>query len=151
MKSVLTLQRRQLDLLSAHLARCWPNEICGYLAGVGCNVASILEIPNVSANPRTSFLMDPQSQLNALISVENSKHSILAVYHSHPVGSNSYPSELDTLSHEDPNCLFAVILPNERRLIDSFRVFRLLEGRYTEIPISIEPALRISAQWQRVG
>ena len=146
MYPALTLQREHIDLINAQLASCWPNEICGYLSGVGGHTKCVFAIHNVASEPATSFSMDPQSQLNALVSVEHSKQSILAIYHSHPIGTNSYPSERDMRSYEDPNCLFAVIMPNEQKLIETLRAFRLVGGRAAEFPISIEPATGTSSQ-----
>ena len=135
---MFTIKQQHVNEINAQIRMGWPLEICGYLGGVGGHVQAVYPVNNIAANPDTGFVMEPQSQLNAMLGVEDNNTAILAVYHTHPVGTRSDPSDRDRAGFAELNCLYVVIVPNENRVIDSLRVFRLEGGKSCEVPIKIE-------------
>ena len=135
----LTISNNHVAKIVAQIREQWPLEICGYLAGAGGKVLDVHAVKNISASPHNSFVMEPQSQLNALVSVQAIKQEILAVYHSHPVRARYDLSEADLAGQVDGNLLQVVVVPNNQREIESMRVFRIKVGRQIEVPLNIEP------------
>ena len=135
----LKIPGQHLNNIVSQIKDQWPNEICGYLSGVGDIVLGVFPVPNKSAIPASSFVMEPQSQLNALVSVQNSKQEILAVYHTHPVSARQDLSERDLAGQIGDQRLQIVIVPNNRREIESLRAFRIDVGSPIEVPVIIEP------------
>lgn len=83
------ISRESASILVA-LARESPrSEICGFV----CRDWTIIPIPNVSAQPWRSFVMNMDAQKKA---VETFGNDIIGIYHSHPGGS-PHPSATDLM------------------------------------------------------
>lgn len=70
-----------------------PEEACGLLAGRDCRVSKHYPIENELHSP-IRFRMEPQSQLEAFLSMDKLGIELLAYYHSHPKGG-AEPSSTD--------------------------------------------------------
>lgn len=79
-----------------------PREVCGVLAGRRVEdatpsaeiVEAIRRVPNVAANPRIAYELDPKETLRTVEEVESEGLDVLGFYHSHPE-SDPVPSETD--------------------------------------------------------
>ncbi len=70
----------------AHLRAVFPQEGCGFLAGVDGWVNRVFPVDNILGSP-TAYRMDPRQQVEALLAIEEAGLAPLAIYHSHPAGS----------------------------------------------------------------
>ena len=90
---VLSLGRRHLAGMRAHVDSQAPLEACGLLAGTQGRVQAVLPVPN-AAQSRTRFRMEPVGQLKAFDWIDANGMELLAIYHSHPAGPEA-PSPTD--------------------------------------------------------
>ncbi len=127
-----------IDEITSQVLAGMPNEVCGYLAGVGREVKQALPVPNIADRPEISFLMDPKAQLNTLLVVEEYGWEIVGIYHSHPPGSRTDPSPRDVAGMGDTNCLHVIAVPGVDTTSMSVRVFEVRDGVVAEVPLGIE-------------
>ncbi|MBI3161330.1 MAG: M67 family metallopeptidase [Chloroflexi bacterium] len=81
----LTLTKRQLDHMIAHVRAQAPLEACGLLAGKDSTVESILIVANQAQSP-VRFVMDPIGQLTAFDWIDSNGLDLVGIFHSHPSG-----------------------------------------------------------------
>jgi [CysO sulfur-carrier protein]-S-L-cysteine hydrolase len=92
----MNISRVLLDELVAHALADPANEVCGVVAvtGDGARVATrVHRARNVHASPM-KFEIDPKELLDLHNSIEDERHELGAIYHSH-VRSRPYPSQTD--------------------------------------------------------
>ncbi len=67
-----------------------PVEVCGVLAGergtTRDRVSEPVRVPNVAADPRSRYELDPEATLGAVDDVESGGDEVVGFYHSHPEG-----------------------------------------------------------------
>lgn len=97
-----------------------PREVCGVLAGRVEDetppvefVESARRVPNVAANPRTTYELDPEEALRTIESVESEGSDVLGFYHSHPQ-SDPVPSETDRRRATWTGYVYLVCTPDGR-------------------------------------
>lgn len=83
-----------LDRTLAHLRGQAPCEGVGLWAGAKGVVSEVLDLPNVHANPQVAYAAEPTALIRAIRKIEERGLELLAIYHSHPVGSVQ-PSKTD--------------------------------------------------------
>ena len=81
----LTLTKKHLDEMIAHVDALAPLEACGLLAGKNSNVEKILGVTN-QLQSETKYAMNPIEQLNAFEWIESNGLELLGIFHSHPTG-----------------------------------------------------------------
>jgi proteasome lid subunit RPN8/RPN11 len=86
--STLFLTTEQWQTMHHHVAAEEPLEACGLLAGKDARVEAVLRIRNQAQSP-ARYVMEPVEQLNAFEWIESKQMDLLAIYHSHPVGSET--------------------------------------------------------------
>ncbi len=138
----LGLPAECLDLIIGHVQREAPYEACGLLGGKGGQVTSVFCIPNVAPNPLTSFLMEPQAQLSALLTMEERGMELVAIYHSHPSGARSDPSPSDIAQAYYPGVAHLIIVPGLDGGIASLRAFMIEGGQVSEMPVITKRVIR---------
>jgi proteasome lid subunit RPN8/RPN11 len=79
--------------MAEHVNRNFPEEACGMVGGEENRATVVFPITNDLHSP-TTFLMNAEEQIKALMLLEESKLDLLAIYHSHPTGPDT-PSESD--------------------------------------------------------
>ncbi len=89
----MTLRREHWRAMREHVAREFPNEACGMVAGTDGISRAVYPIPNVERSP-TRYRMEPRAQLAAFEAMDEAGWDLLAIYHSHPYGQ-AYPSAVD--------------------------------------------------------
>lgn len=82
--------------------------------------------------------MDPTGQFRVLDLLDRRGWHILALYHSHPPGSRTDPSETDRRMAAYPGSLQVIVVPGEGVTPDSVRAFDVTADRVIEVPIRIE-------------
>ena len=85
MISILTIGKKHLDEMLAHVESQSPLEACGLLAGKNDQVEKVLLVRNQVQSP-VRFVMDPYEQLQAFEWIHSNGLSLLGIFHSHPAG-----------------------------------------------------------------
>ena len=138
MQTALRLTSRQKLALIMDSRSGLPGEICGILGGLGSQVLGIFPIPNTSSQPETSFYMEPQALYRVLVALEERGWNILAMYHSHPPGARTDPSQRDRAWASYPGTLQVIIVPGVEGKPDSVRAFSVSKDEVLEVQITIE-------------
>ena len=84
--SHLVLNYAQRERLLALTMQHIPQECCGLIAGTNQTVLEIIPIANVAPDPERHFHMDDMALLKAFKRIEQQNLTLLAMYHSHPMG-----------------------------------------------------------------
>lgn len=107
-----------------HARRGKPYEVCGVLGGERgeeSRVSAAVRVENVGETPRTNYLMEPESQLEAIDEVEDSGLEVVGFYHSHPEGPDR-PSETDAARANWPGHSYVIVsLGGEEPYVGSWR------------------------------
>ena len=131
----LYIKRPLFQTMLAHLQAHYPLEACGILAGTGHRALHLYAIDNVLASP-VAYEMDPQQQLQAMLDLEAQRWEMVAIFHSHPTGPER-PSSTDIAQWYYPDCV-TIIVSLAVRELPVVRGFRIKNGRYHEIKLSVE-------------
>jgi proteasome lid subunit RPN8/RPN11 len=78
-------------------------------------VESVVETPNVAANPADSFEIDPAALFAALRTERAGGPRLIGHYHSHPNGSPT-PSERDAVMANQPGRLWLIVAAGTARM-----------------------------------
>ena len=115
-----------------HCRKEYPNEACGYLAGLEGRVTTAFPIRNDAASP-TWYEMNPADQLKAQREIRQGGLEHLAVYHSH-VATEAYPSPRDIERATAVQDFFdgAYVLVTLKDSVPKARAFRIRDGHVTE-------------------
>jgi len=98
-----------------------PEEVCGYLAGVGREVTRQFRLTNID-HSNEHFSFDPKEQFQVVREVRKEGLEILANYHSHPE-TPARPSLEDIRLAFDPNISYVIVsLAAELPDVKSFRI-----------------------------
>jgi len=98
-----------------------PEEICGYLAGLGSDVTKRYPLTNID-HSNEHFSFDPAEQFQVVREVRKEGLIILANYHSHPE-TPARPSVEDIRLAFDPDISYVIVsLAAEMPDIKSFRI-----------------------------
>lgn len=131
----LTIPREVLEEILDHARTSAPEEVCGWIAGKENRALAVYPIPNVSPNPRTSFEMDPTSQLRTMKAITASGQELTGTYHSHP-GTPPVPSRQDrslALYPESVHLISSLLQPQAE-----ICCYRITRTGYTRIELVIE-------------
>jgi len=102
-----------------HCEASFPNEACGILAGIGCNVNEIYNMTNTEDSP-VSYIMDAAEQFRVMKDIRQKNLSLLAIFHSHP-SSPAYPSARDlALAFYEDSFYIIVSLQNGKPQTNAF-------------------------------
>ncbi len=118
---MLIISQQIIDQLFNHAKKGLPEEVCGYLSGVGREVTKHFELTNID-HSFEHFSFDPAEQFQVVREVRKSGEIILANYHSHPE-TPARPSIEDIRLAFDPEISYVIIsLAAEIPDIKSFRI-----------------------------
>ena len=108
-------------------------EVCGLIGGIGELARSFYSVENISEQPRTSFFMDPQQQIDAMRQMRGKREQLLGIFHTHP-HSRAEPSatDLDLAAYPGTIYLIQSLLPEEN---DTLSAFLYADGKFTQIMI----------------
>jgi proteasome lid subunit RPN8/RPN11 len=105
---ILWLTDAQATTIIAHARAEAPHEACGLIGGVGYQAQQVIPIPNIAADPRRHYEMDPRALTNTLFALEHGGKSLLAFYHSHPFG-DPIPSPTDVAQAYYPDTVYLIV------------------------------------------
>ncbi|WP_233203891.1 desampylase [Halegenticoccus soli] len=143
MTSELTLADGVRGALLRHARqglRDGPREVCGVLVGArarerdGADRATdCRRVPNVAANPRTEYELDPAEALAAIEDAEAAGLDVVGFYHSHPE-SPPVPSETDRDRATWNGYVYLIVAPRT----DEVRAWRWTGEAFDPLPIAVE-------------
>jgi proteasome lid subunit RPN8/RPN11 len=117
-----------------HLLEEYPLEGCGLLAGKDDLVLRLYAIENRLESP-TTYEMEPQQQLHAMLDMEDRGLDLLAIFHSHPSGPET-PSAHDIATAYYPEAAHVIVsLVNLEQ--PKTRAFSIVGKRVSEIPFDL--------------
>ncbi len=132
---MLTIKRPFLNQMLNHLQACYPLEGCGLLAGDEAGtVTAVYPIDNILQSP-TAYEMDPQQQIQVMLTLEAADWQMLAIYHSHPQGPEQ-PSTTDIAQAYYPEALHIIVSLREQT-VPVVRAFQILGQEVIEQKIKI--------------
>lgn len=118
---MLQIPQQIINDLFDHAKTGLPEEVCGYLAGVGREVTRQYRLTNID-HSNEHFSFDPNEQFQAVREARQAGLQILANYHSHPE-TPARPSQEDIRLAFDPNISYVIVsLASEVLDIKSFRI-----------------------------
>lgn len=121
---MITFDGEVYDDVLEHARRGKPYEVCGVLGGERVRESRVrmaVRVENVSDTPRTNYLMEPESQLEAIDEVEDAGLDVVGFYHSHPEGPDR-PSETDAARANWPDHSYVIVsLGGEEAFVGSWR------------------------------
>ena len=118
---MLRISQQIINELFDHAKKGLPEEVCGYLAGTGREVARQFRLTNID-HSNEHFSFDPGEQFQVVREARNAGLEILANYHSHPE-TPARPSQEDIRLAFDPNISYVIVsLSTEIPDIKSFRI-----------------------------
>lgn len=87
---MIHLPRRALARIEADSVASYPDECCGFLVGrddgARIDVSRPVASPNLAADPRHAFEIDPQLWLDLRRDLADGPERLVGIYHSHPDG-----------------------------------------------------------------
>lgn len=108
---VIYLNEVDYKKIIEHAKKEFPNECCGFLAGLKIKentyIKKIYPITNTDQSSE-HFLMDTKEQFSTVKVIREEKMILIGNYHSHPF-SHSRPSEEDKRFVFDPNIIYAIL------------------------------------------
>jgi proteasome lid subunit RPN8/RPN11 len=128
----LSLTKKQLKQMIAHVDSRAPLEACGLLAGLNSKVETVIEVTN-QAQSAVRFVMDPIEQLNAFEWIESNGQELIGIFHSHPTGP-------ETVSPADiAQAAYAVVYIILARVDNDWRArgFWIKDGNFDEVILQI--------------
>lgn len=91
----------------------FPQESCGILGGIGCDIKEIYKMTNIENSP-VSYMMDAAEQFRIMKDMRRNNLSLVAIFHSHP-SSSAYPSPKDlALAFYEDSFYIIVSLMNKK-------------------------------------
>jgi proteasome lid subunit RPN8/RPN11 len=101
------ISRSALDAIAAQAKAAGEQECCGLLLGSPEQIDTILAAPNVAADSRTRFEIDPAVLLCAHKAARAGGPAVAGCYHSHPSGDPT-PSAEDAAQAEPNGALWLI-------------------------------------------
>ena len=130
----LTLPERLGDTLLEEARRAPGMELCGLIASGGDATVVRYAIANRAARAADRFDMDPADQIAAFKRMRERRETLIAIYHSHPVGE-AEPSIHDQRGHSYPDAMAVIVAPAARSG-DTIRAWDLANEMPLERPIA---------------
>jgi len=131
--NLITIRKEHWGEMRLDVANRSPNEACGLVAGLDQSSIWVYPIPNILDSP-SRFRLDPQGQLEAMLSMEEQGFELLAIYHSHPAGP-SHPSPTDIKESAYPETVHLIWHPQEGDW--HCRGYLIHSGAFEEVKLKI--------------
>ncbi len=123
----------------ADVARRYPEEACGLVAGRAGRSMEVIPVTNLLRSP-VRYRMVPQEQLDAFERIEARGLELLAIYHSHPHGPD-HPSSTDVDEAYYPDAVtliwFPVSSPTDSQPGWDCKAFAIREKMVSEVRIDL--------------
>lgn len=126
-----------LAAMAAHAFDCYPEEMCGLIAGPGgtkpADVVHFYPCTNAAASAMV-YTVEPREHLRAEMDAEDHGWEILGVVHSH-THTEPYPSPTDVAQAPDPGWHYVIV--SLKRDAPETRSYRIVDGAIAEEPIEL--------------
>ncbi|MFB6122894.1 MAG: desampylase [Haloferacaceae archaeon] len=109
-----------------------PREVCGVLVGEGGRVTDCRRVPNVAADPRTRYELDPEATMAAVDDAEAAGDDVVGFYHSHPE-SAAVPSDADVERATWVRYVYAIVSPWD----DEIRAWRWTGDAFESLDVRV--------------
>lgn len=96
-----------LDEIAAHAGDSFPQEACGFIVQRS-GTFSVIPVPNAAEDAEREFVMEPQSQIDAMRNVSSSGSVLFGTYHSHPT-TPPVPSDRDMRLALYPDLIHVIV------------------------------------------
>jgi desampylase len=115
-----------------------PYEVCGIIGGASRSnrAETIYALPNIAADPRTRYQIEPQALLHAYFEIERAGLEMIGIVHSHPA-SVPIPSATDIVEATWPDVVYVIIGFEGDQA--SVRAWQIRNGRAQEVTIMQSP------------
>jgi [CysO sulfur-carrier protein]-S-L-cysteine hydrolase len=132
---MLRIPAPALAQMAAHAYDCYPEEMCGLIAGpaAGEDVAHFYPCTNAAASAMV-YDLDSRDYMRADREAEDHGWEILGVVHSH-THTEPYPSPTDVVQAPDPGWHYVIV--SLKRDAPETRSYRIVDGVITEEPVAI--------------
>ena len=132
----LTLVEEARTGLVAHAYRCFPEEMCGLIAGTpgSDRVERFYPCANDSASARV-YTINAKDYLRAERDAEDQGWEILGCVHSH-THTEPYPSPTDVAQAPDPSWCYVIV--SLKRDAPEIRGYRIVEGVISEVSLVVQ-------------
>ena len=122
---MISMTKKDYELILEHAKSCVPEEACGLIAGVknggDKEIKKVYILTNID-HSNEHFSLDPKEQLAAVKDMRANGLVPLGNWHSHP-SSPSRPSDEDIKLAYDPNASYMIMsLMAENPVINSFHI-----------------------------
>ena len=123
---MISMTKKDYELILEHAKSCVPEEACGLIAGVkngdDKEIKKVYILTNID-HSNEHFTMNPKDQLNAVKDMRAKGYVPLGNFHSHPE-SPSRPSEEDKRLAYDKDASYMIIslMDIENPVLKSFRI-----------------------------
>ena len=104
----IRVSRPVLDRLLSKASRTAPEECCGILLGSDGLIDEVRPAPNVAADPRSRFEIDPQTLVDMHREARSGGPQIVGYFHSHPAGP-AEPSATDRAQAAHDGSVWAIV------------------------------------------
>jgi desampylase len=135
------LTETEAQIIMQHALAATPEECCGLLVGYDQTVQRVIAIQNVSANPKTHYLMDQGELARYLPEINGQGLDVVGFYHSHPNGHPVF-SETDRRESLWDNRIHLII--GLKRNPPHFAAWKTSKGQV--IPVAIQIQKRTTTQ-----
>jgi proteasome lid subunit RPN8/RPN11 len=136
MPTVVCIRRTVCQQLVAEARRQPLRECCGFLAGRGGVITTVLAAPNALASP-TAYEIATSELFGLVRNMRVQKLDHLGIYHSHPAGDN-FPSPRDIERAFYSDCAYFILSPRVAAP-QPVRAFSIREGEVSELIIEVVP------------
>ena len=135
MSDTLELSPAARDALVAHAYACYPEEMCGLIAGGAGQGRAEHFYPchNDAASARV-YTINPRDHLRAERDADNRGWEIVGVVHSH-THTEPYPSPTDVTQAPDPDWQYMIV--SLKREAPEIRSYRIVGGLIAEVALLI--------------
>ena len=134
---MLTLDSNYRQQIFAYAREAAPAECCGLIGGDSEKASSIYALRNVAANATVAYEAAPEDLFAAQRQMRERGEQLLAIYHSHPRGTEPQPSETDVRLAFYPQAIYFIItLAGEQPVMRAFKISES-EGRWEQVEYAI--------------
>jgi proteasome lid subunit RPN8/RPN11 len=120
---MLKLTSLQLREIFAHAQGTKPQECCGLIGGKDNAAQSIYKLKNDAPNALVAYEAAPEELFAAQRQMRERQEELLAIYHSHPRASDTFPSDTDIRQAFYPTAVYLIIgLKGGQPVMRAFRI-----------------------------
>ena len=132
----LTIGRTHYEQIIDHARRGSPYEVCGLIGGRNAHTEVVISVPNASLAPLTTYEMERQAMVDAIIAFQREGREVIAIYHSHPQ-SEAVPSDVDISQATWGDAIYIIVGPETAQGVD-FRAWIIRNGHAEPATLIIE-------------